>query len=118
MTFALGTDGRTHDEAKVDVEEAAVGREHEVVVVAVAHAQDVGHHTVARAALHKRVQYLRFQAIRSCIHSCCQVLFLADDQLALANGFDNRHRRSEQHYIWLLRFFGWVLLGYGEFNKA
>ena len=57
---------RTHDVAKVDVEQAAVGREHEVVVVAVAHAQDVGHDAVPRAALHKRVQHLRAQPKRAC----------------------------------------------------
>ena len=57
---------RTHDEAKVDVEEAAIGAQHEVVQVAVADAQDVRHHAVPGAAAHKGVQHLRPQPIGPC----------------------------------------------------
>ena len=57
---------RTHDEAKVNVEEAPLRREHEVVIVAVPHAQDVSHYAVPRAALHKRVQHLRAQPEGPC----------------------------------------------------
>ena len=61
-------DGRrcTHDEAKVNVEQAAVGTEHEVVMVAVSNAQNVRHHAVTSAALHKDVQHLCFQPIWPC----------------------------------------------------
>ena len=50
------------DVAKVNVEEAAVVGEHEVVQVPVPHAQDVGHHAVARTAAHKRLNHLHLQA--------------------------------------------------------
>ena len=68
----------THDEAKVDVEEAAVRREHEVVIVPVPHAEDVGHHAVPRAALHKIVQHFCAQAEGPCIPSkhCISALCL------------------------------------------
>lgn len=42
---------RTHDVAEVDVEEATIRAEHNVVLVSVPHAQYVRHHAVPRAAL-------------------------------------------------------------------
>ncbi len=56
----------TQNEAEVDVEQAAVGAQHEVVQVTVAHPQDVRHHTVPRAALHKRVQRRLLEFPRPC----------------------------------------------------
>jgi hypothetical protein len=52
----------TQDVPKVDMKQAAIAAEHEVVQVAVADAQDVRHHAVPGAALHKGVQHLRPQA--------------------------------------------------------
>jgi hypothetical protein len=52
----------TQDVAKVDVEEAAIWAQHEVVQVAVPHAQDVGHHAVAGAGAHKGLEALGAQA--------------------------------------------------------
>ena len=45
-TAAARHKGRTKDEPEVDVEEAAVGAQHQVVQVTIAHAQDVRHHAV------------------------------------------------------------------------
>jgi len=71
MSANMGWEGGcvTHDEAKVDVEQAAVVGEHEVVQVAVPYAQDVGHHAVPRAAAHVAVHHVRFQPEGSCIQA-------------------------------------------------
>mmetsp|Transcript_28602 Transcript_28602/g.91167 ORF Transcript_28602/g.91167 Transcript_28602/m.91167 type:complete len:274 (-) Transcript_28602:804-1625(-) len=47
-----------HDEAEVDVEDAAVRGQQQVVQVAVPHPQDECDHAVPRAAAHERLQHL------------------------------------------------------------
>ena len=51
-----GSTSPTHDEAEVDVEQASVGTQHQIVQMPVADAQDVSHDTVSRAASHEAVQ--------------------------------------------------------------
>jgi hypothetical protein len=60
---------RTHDEAKVNVKQAPIRCEHEIVMVTISNAQDVRHHTVSSAALHKCIQHLCLQPIWPCMRA-------------------------------------------------
>lgn len=99
---------RTHDEAKVNVEEAAVRREHEIIVVSIAHAQDVGHHAVPRAALHKVVQHLRAQAEGSCMPRVSSKSQRSDCLPWCSAGYSVPPALSQHcHHIWN----SWLMLG-------
>ena len=70
FSWGVGQAGMLHtqDVAKVDVEETAVGCQHEVVKMAISHSQDVGHHTIASTALEISLVDLRLDA-----EWCCRV---------------------------------------------
>eukprot|EP00327_Prymnesium_parvum_P039256 CAMPEP_0195653490 /NCGR_PEP_ID=MMETSP0815-20121206/33421_1 /TAXON_ID=97485 /ORGANISM="Prymnesium parvum, Strain Texoma1" /LENGTH=406 /DNA_ID=CAMNT_0040797651 /DNA_START=128 /DNA_END=1345 /DNA_ORIENTATION=- len=53
------------DVAEVDVEQRAVGAQHQVVEVAVAHSENVHGDAVPRAALDERLQHLRLDAVKA-----------------------------------------------------
>lgn len=51
----------THDKSKVNVEEATIGGQHQVVKVSVPNTKDVRHHAIPSTTPYKCIQHLCFQ---------------------------------------------------------